>query len=631
MIDRIRAAAVAAALVAATSAAGAQPVSIFVDASEAPRKIFHARLTVPVAAGPVTLLYPKWLPGEHGPTGPISDLAGVKISAGGKEIAWRRDSVNMYAFHLDVPAGVASIDVAIDFLSPAATSGFSSGASASSQLALLSWNQLLVYPEGAKGDEIPYTASLRIPSGWKFATALGAGKESAGTIEFPTVPLTSLIDSPVLMGAHFRVYPLGDDLGAAHELDVAAEDEADLEMPETWKAGTKGLVAETGALFGARHYRHYNFLLTLSDQVAHFGLEHHESSDDRVHERTFLDDEPRLIHTGLLPHEMVHSWNGKYRRPAGLKPGSLDQPMEGDLLWVYEGLTQYLGHILTARSGFLTPEQYRDSLAIVAADLDHRAGRQWRPLADTAVAAQILYGTGGAWTTWRRGVDFYDESDLIWMEADTIIRERTKGAKSMDDFCKRFHGAAGGPPAVKPYNFDDVVATLNDVTPYDWKGFLRSRLDSTGLKAPLGGLEAAGWRVVYTDAISERLGAIEKLDEIVALDDSLGMTLKKGDGSVVDVVPGLPAYAAGMGPGMKIVAVNGRKFSKDVVKEAVAATKTSTSPLDLLVENGEYFKTFSIDYHGGARYPHLEAIPGKPDVLGDIIKPHAARPAGASK
>jgi len=625
----VLAAALLAALLApagARAAAGA-PVTLFVDAGDAARKIFHARLTIPVSAGPLTLLYPKWVPGEHGPTGPITDLAGLKFTSGDQELFWSRDPVDMYAFHLEVPKGVTSIDAALDYLSPAQTSGFSSGASASSQLALVSWNQLLLYPQGAKEDDLLYAATIRLPQGWKYGTALGVAKDSGGTVEFAPVSLTTLVDSPVLTGAHFRVFPLGDDEGRRHEVDVAADSEAALEMTPAWRTALSGLVAETGALFGARHYRHYNFLLTLSDQVAHFGLEHHESSDDRVDERTFLDDEPRLLHDGLLPHEMVHSWNGKFRRPAGLMPATFDQPMHGDLLWVYEGLTQYLGHILTARSGLATPDQYRDTLALAAAELDHRPGRLWRPLSDTAVAAQLLYGAPGAWSSWRRGVDYYDEGDLIWLEADGLIRQATKGTKSLDDFCHKFHGAPSGPPAVKTYTFDDVVATLNEVTPYDWRRFLTSRLDAKGLHAPMNGIEASGWRVVYNETISERLKAQEKLHKEVDVRYSVGLLLKEETGAILDALPGLPAYKAGIGPGMIVIAVNGRKFSKDVLHDAILGAKISPAPIELLVENAEYYRTYTLDYHDGEKYAHLERIPGKDDLLTEIIRPHA-KPSG---
>jgi predicted metalloprotease with PDZ domain len=606
----------------AAYAAAVPPVTIRVDASDAPRRIIHAKLTFPASPGPLTLLYPKWIPGEHGPTGPITDLTGLKFAAGGNEIAWRRDSTNMYAFHVDVPKGASSLEVDLDLLSRAETEGFSSGASASAELALVSWNQLLLYPEGAKEDELLYDAAIRLPKGWKYGTALTKERETESTVEFAPVSLTTLVDSPVLTGAYFRVFPLGSDEGREHEVDVAADAEADLAMTPGWEAALKNLVPETKALFGARHYRHYSFLLTLSDHVTHFGLEHHESSDDRVDERTFLDDEPRLLHDGLLTHEMVHSWNGKYRRPAGLMPGSFDQAMQGDLLWVYEGLTNYLGHVLAARSGLATPDRYRDLIALQAAELDHRAGRQWRPLSDTAVAAQILYGAGDAWSAWRRGVDYYSEGDLIWLEADTVIRDQSKGKRSLDDFCRKFFGPPSGPPEVKTYTFDDMTSALNEIAPHDWKEFFTRRLESKGPHAPLAGLEASGWRLGYSDVPSERLKAQQKNRKMIDVRWSIGLKVGKDTGEVIDAPMGLPAYKAGIGPGMVIAAVNRRQFSAEVLIEAIRAAKSTKAPIDLLVVNTGYYTNYAIDYHDGEKYPRLEPIPGKNDLLGEIIRAH---------
>ena len=424
---------------ASLAAPAARPILLEVDAREAPRKIFHAHLTIPASPGPLTLVYPKWIPGEHGPTGPITDLAGLKLSAGGKPLTWRRDDVEMWFFHCTVPAGADSIEVTLDYLSPSEASGFSSGASATAQLALLSWNQVLVYPKAASTDELTYTATLRLPGGWKFGTALEVARREGDRVEFQPVSLTSLIDSPVLAGAHMRTVVL-TDTDPKHRIQIAADSEAALEMLPEHVQKLQALVAETGALYGARHYRHYDFLLTLSNHTAHFGLEHHESSDDRVAERSLIDAEARKTFAGLLAHEMTHSWNGKYRRPAGLATGNYHDPMKGELLWVYEGLTEYLGQVLTARDGELTPEQYREELAATAATMDHQAGRSWRPLSDTAIAAQRLYEARGDWGAWRRGTDFYPESELLWLEADTVIRNETKGKKSLDDFCRVVSG-----------------------------------------------------------------------------------------------------------------------------------------------------------------------------------------------
>lgn len=610
---------VAAGVATPGAAAPAGTIRLEVDAGEAPRKIFHAHLTIPARPGPLELYYPKWIPGEHGPTGPITDLAGLRFSAAGKPIAWRRDDVDMYALHCEVPAGASEVEISLDLLSPATIAGFSSGASATAELTLLSWNQVLLYPAGSPADEISYAARLRLPAGWKYATALQVERETAAGIEFAPVSLTTLVDSPVLAGVHLRTIPLAEAPRA--EIDLAADSAAALAMPADLAGHYRQLAAEAAALFGAHHYRSYRFLLTLSDHVAHFGLEHHESSDDRVDERSLLDDDRRRLMLTLLPHEYVHSWNGKYRRPAGLATPDFQVPMKGELLWIYEGLTEYLGDLLTARSRLWTPEQYRENLAEVAALLDTRPGRTWRPLVDTTVAAQLLYEARPDWQAWRRGVDFYDEGELIWLEADTILREQSQGAKSLDDFCRLFHGGESGPPKVATYTLDDVVAALDKVSPHDWRGFFRARLDEVSQHAPMGGIERGGWKLVYSEVMPERIKSREEVREVVDLSFSLGMVVAKGNGEIRDVVPGLPAARAGVGPGMRLVAVNGRRWNKDVLRDAVKAS--SKGPIELLVENSEYYKSYPLDYHGGERFPHLERVAARPDLLSKILQPLA--------
>jgi predicted metalloprotease with PDZ domain len=606
---------------ASLRAADNRPVTLEVDAREAPRKIFHAKLTIPAAPGPLTLAYPKWIPGEHGPTGPITDLVGLRFSADGKPIPWKRDAEDMYLVRVDVPSGAESVEAALDYVSPAETGGFSSGSSATSNLTLISWNQLLLYPADRKPDEIPFAASLRLPDGWKWAGALDAAGQSAEGIRFAPVPLTTLVDSPVLTGAYFRAVTLTRE-PPVHRLDIAADSEAALEMSPELEARYRSLVAETGALFGARHYRHYDFLLTLSDHTAHFGLEHHESSDNRVDERSLVEADRRKLMADLLPHEMTHSWNGKYRRPADLAIGSFQEPMHGDLLWVYEGLTEYLGQVLAARSGLQTPEQYREDLALTAAEMDHQKGRAWRPLQDTAVAAQILYGARTDWAAWRRGVDFYPESALLWLEADAIIRRESRGRKSLDDFCRLFHGGESGAPRVVPYTFDDVVAALNQVLPRDWKSFWRTRLDSTGPRAPLAGLAEGGWKLVYTEEIPDLQRAAEDTHKVTDVRYSIGISVRE-DGAIPDVVPESPAAAAGVGPGMRLVAVNGRRWNPAVLRDAIK--RSASRPIELLVENGEFFRTFRLDYAGPERYPHMERDNARPDLLSSIIRPLTSR------
>jgi predicted metalloprotease with PDZ domain len=591
-------------------------VTLSVDATTAPRKIFHASLKIPASPGDLTLYYPKWIPGEHAPDGPIVDLAGLKFTANGNTLKWRRDLLDGFTIHIEVPPGATEIEAQLDFLSPASLEGgFTAGSSATDKMAVISWNQVLLYPKGYKSDDINYTASLKLPAGWKFGTPLPVTSQNGNEIHFATVSLTELVDSPVITGEFLKIVPLADN--PLTEMDIAADSAAALEPPaEVWDH-YKNLVEQANKLFGAHHYRDYHFLYSLSDHVAHFGLEHHESNDSRVDERGLVDENQRKQHAGLLPHEYVHSWNGKYRRPADLATPDYQQPMQDDLLWVYEGLTNYLGFVLTGRSALLTPDQSRDDLALTAAALDHLPGRQWRNLQDTADAAPQLYFAPEAWHSLRRSVDFYEESTLNWLWADVIIRQQTKGKKSLDDFCKLFHGAPNTGPMVKTYTFDDVVNTLNQVAAYDWRAFWTERLTNHGPGAPLGGIEGSGWNVVYDEYPSEmqRGGETHFTDATY----SLGLVLR-GDGGIADTIEAMPAAKAGIGPGMKLIAVNGRRFSGEVLRDALKAAKASSAPIELMVENTDYYKTYKIDYHGGERYPHLVRDESKPDLLSEILK-----------
>jgi predicted metalloprotease with PDZ domain len=610
------------ALLGCGSAWSQAAVRLRVDATDVTRRVVHVRMSMPAKAGPMTLLYPEWIPGEHGPTGPIANLVGLKIEGGGRSIAWKRDDVNMFAFQINVPAGVASLDVAFDFIPAPESEGFSSGGSTTSRLAVLNWNQLLLYPQGADADSFQYQASLKVPASWRYGTALPIERESGDEIEFKPASLTTVIDSPISMGAHYRTIDLGTDAGIPHYLNIAADSDRALEVRPEVIEQYKNLVKEGGALFGARHYRDYHFLFTLSDHIAHFGLEHHESSDDRYAERTLIDAEPLRGFGFLLPHEFVHSWNGKYRRPAGLMPngkdGGYEAPMKGELLWVYEGLTNYLGEVLTGRSGLWTAEDYREALAGNAAQMDNTYGRTWRPLEDTAVAAQVLYGVGGDYENYRRSVDYYPEGSLIWLEIDVMLRQQSKGAKSLDDFCRAFHGGKSGAPAVKPYTFDDIVAALNAVQPYDWAGYLRQRVRSVEPRAPLGGVERSGWKLVYDGVRSDFWKAVEENRKEVDLTYSLGIRVKE-DATIADVRYTGPAQKAGVAPSTKLIAVNGRKFTPTLLRETVAKTATDAKPIELLVETGEYYETHRVEYRGGERYPHLVRGEGE-DVLTEIIK-----------
>ena len=590
-----------------------------VDATDAPRNILHATLTIPVAPGAVTLVYPKWIPGNHRPTGPIQNFTGLHFKAAGKEVEWQRDLVDMYAFHLQVPAGVNELQASYDTITYNGKSSL-----ASSKILDLLWNQVMLYPQGSATNDVRVTASVRLPEGWKFGTALTPTQQSGSSVEFQTVSLTTLVDSPLIAGAIYRqvqINPAGESL--THVVDMVGESDEAIQITDNDIASLKQLVAETGKLFGARHYTKYHFLLILGDQTAHHGLEHHESSDNGAAEDMFSDAGVHDLEADLLPHEFVHSWNGKYRRPAGLATSNYQDPMKGDLLWVYEGLTDYLGNILAARTGLRSPEQFREGLAYTAAMLDHRAGRTWRPLQDTAVSVQTLFAAPTEWTNWRRTADYYPEGYLIWLEVDALIRQKSNSQKSLNDFCHLFYGGQSGPPAVVAYKFEDVVATLNQVMPNDWAKLLRERLDSKSPHAPMDGITKGGWKLVYTAQKNATMEAREKSSNNIDLSFSLGFIATK-EGDVRDVIPGSPAYAAGLGSGMKVIAVNGRKWSKDIIRAALRGGMHSQQPLSLLAENGEYYNTYQVNYHEGERYPHLVRVEGPPDILDEIIKPQAS-------
>lgn len=606
----------------ATKAAAAQSmptIMLSVDATDAPRKIIHARLNIPASPGTLTLLYPKWIPGEHGPTGPITELAGLQFRANGQTLKWRRDLSDGWTFHVEVPGGTTSVEASLDYMSPTEEGIYTGGPSATDKLTVINWNTLLLYPAGFASDQLNYQASLRLPKGWKFATALPLNSRENQDLAFKPESLTELVDSPVATGEYMRVVPLAEN--PHQELDITADSAAALNAPDEVLDHYKALTEQAYKLFGAHHFRDYHFLFTLSDHTAHFGLEHHESNDSRIWENGLTDSSAILLSAGLLPHEYVHSWNGKYRRPADLTTPDFEVPMKTDLLWVYEGLTSYLGDVLSARSGLRTPEQYRDELASIAADLDHRSGRVWRNLQDTADGVPSMQDAPDEWTSWRRDLDYYDEDVLNWLWVDTIIRQQSHGQKSLDDFCRSFYGDPNGDPeVVKTYTFDDIVNALNQVVAYDWRGFWTERLTNYGPGAPLGGVKGSGWTLTYDSSRTDRMEAWESIHREINAEYSIGLLLKN-DGSIIDTVENMVAAKAGIGPGMKIIAVNGRRFTPGVFRIALNEGVNSSSPLELLVENTDYFTTYKLDYHGGEKYPHLVRDNSKPDVLEGIIKP----------
>ena len=598
--------------VAAPLALAGESIPLTVDATKTQQKILRVHEVIPVKTGPLTLYYPKWIPGEHGPVGPISSLNGLKFEADGKTIPWRRDLLDVFTFHLEIPAGVSHLDARFDFIEPV-------GNSASDKLIVLEWNDVVLYPAGTPAEQQSYEAKLLLPDGWKFGSSLPIEKQSGSEVSFKPISLDMLVDSPVIAGQYYRaidITPAGEPIH--HEIDLAADSEAALNMSPENQKEMVNLVAESGKLFGARHYRDYHFILALSDHVAHFGLEHHESNDSRLPERALLLPSSGMSLGGLLAHEFVHSWNGKFRRPASLTVPYYEEPMETDLLWGYEGLTDYLGPLLAVRSGLWTEEQYHDQMASIAAALGPgRPGRTWRPLLDTAVGEPGVTG-GRGWSAWRRGTDYYDEGDLLWLEVATIIHRESHGQKSIDDFCHAFHGGPNNGAEVKTYSFDQLVSALNAVAPFDWAAFFHTRLDSTAAEAPVAGIENGGWKVEFSDQPQHAPGRQNAPGDIYTLGLQLG-----ADGTVSDAVVGSPAFEAGISSGMKVIGVNGRVYNHELLDDAVKAAKDSSQPITLLVVDDEYIRTCTINYHGGERYPHLVRVNDRPDYLDELIKPGA--------
>jgi predicted metalloprotease with PDZ domain len=606
--------------------AQSKPIQLAVDITDAPRKILHARLVIPVKPGEMTLMYPEWIPGEHGPTGPIDNLAGLVFTGNGQRIPWRRDDIHMFEFHVKIPEGVTELNASADFLATAQPTGFSAGASTSPNLAIISWSEFTLYPSGIPSADIKFAPSITLPDGWKCASALTESGRSGSTISYEPLSLEMLVDSPLLAGKFFKEIVLAPEITPKHYLDLAADGPEDLAISSEEVEEFGNLIRETGALYQSRHYNSYHFLMTLSDSVAHFGLEHHQSSDDRVDARTFIEDDLNVLNASLLPHEFTHSWNGKYRRPAGLATSEYSQPMKGELLWVYEGLTEYASTILSVRSGLWNTDQFLGNLAVNAAEMNARPGRTWRDLQDTATAAQTLYETVEAWDNWRRSVDYYQEGALIWLEADVTIRRLSKGKRSLNDFCAKFLGQGGNTgPKVVPYTFDNLVAAMNDVQPYGWAQFFNERLTTNAPTAPLGGITDGGYRLEFTDTESEMSRDNEAYYRGVNAWYSLGF--KTSDQSVQDVLVGSLADRAGLGPGMKLVAINGRRATDELLHNALKDAKGGREPIELIVENQGYFKVVKLEYHDGEKYPHLvRNNTTGPATLDEIAKPMVVKP-----
>jgi predicted metalloprotease with PDZ domain len=601
-----------------------KPIMLEVDATTIARKILSAHESFSLAsasAHTVDLVYPKWIPGNHAPTGPIADLVNLRFTADGKSIAWARDPVDMFRFHIPVPAGTHLLVADFSLVGAyAAGNDFAIGNTSTPVQGDVNWDQVVLYPADTIADEVTVSASIKLPDRWSYATALPHPTQLGGTIRFDPVPLTTLIDSPLMCGSimrEFDITPKG--VSQRHLLDLFEKSPEGLNVAPERITAFRNLVSEAGAMFRSHHYTSYHFLVEAQGETSD-GLEHHQSSDEQVPELGMVSPSFSAEAGNLLAHEMIHSWNGKFRRPAGLATPDYQQPMIGDMLWVYEGLTSYWAEILATRAGLETSAQMKDRMALYQAEMDHRTGRGWRNLQDVSRSAQVLYSAGQQWTILRRSTDFYREGPLLWLQVDSILRERSKGARSLDTFAADFFGPPDGVVTVKPYTYEDLVAALNHVVPYDWNSLLQANLLATRPTPVSPGLEAAGWTVTYTDDPNQAAVDAESVSQQADLSTSIGLVIDQ-DGTIIDLAPDSAAGRAGLAPGSKLMGVNHRVYSADLLRQAIVNAETTTQAIDLLTLTDGYYAEFPVDYHQGLRSPHLTRISGKPDLLTTILQP----------
>jgi predicted metalloprotease with PDZ domain len=596
-------------------------IALAVDASNVTQYIFTVHETIPVAkGGGLTLLYPEWRPGNHSPTARsrIGRVAGLVITSNGAPVAWSRDPVNIYAFHVSLPPKATSVEVDFQYLAP--PSGDYGRQETTTNILTLDWDAVVLYPAGYYARQIPIEARLKVPAGWQIASALQRDTDQADETHFHPTTLETLVDSPAYAGTYFARIDLDPGAKVPVYLDLFADRPELLAATPAQVDAHRALVQQAYLLFGSRHYDHYDFLVTVSDTLPPSGVEHHRSSFDGVFANYFTEwDKSASVHS-LLPHEFSHSWNGKFRRPADLWTANYNEPMRDSLLWVYEGQTQYWGNVLSARSGLWTKQQALDELAMVTARYEAEPGRTWRSLQDTTDQPIIQYNAPLAWRSWQRAVDYYDVGNLIWLDVDTLIREQSKGQRSLDDFAKQFFGVNDGSYGELTYTFTDVVAALNRVQPYDWATFLRKRLDAVNADAPTAGVARGGYRLVFTDTPSALYKSEEERAKVTALTFSVGLSLEK-DGKIKEVLWNSAAFKAGLSPGTQIIAVDEVAFDPDRFKEVIKAAQHSATAMSLIVREGDRFRTVALEYHGGLRYPHLERDPQRPALLDAILEP----------
>jgi len=591
-------------------------IRLAVNVDDVTHRVIDVHEVIPVRQGELALLYPEWIPGTHSPTGPIAEFTALNVTANGNRIPWVRDRVNVYAFHIKIPAGVRSLDLHFQYLAPIRPD--EGRICFSSNILDLAWNKVLLYPAGHFSRDISFAPSIRLPQGWHFATALEVSAQQGGRVQFKDTPLNTLVDSPLYAGVNFRREDLSTDPGNRVFLDVFADSPKDLAItPEELKLH-RNLAVQAKRLFDSHHYRHYDFLFSISDTVGGTGLEHHQSSEDGTSANYFTNWAAGVFDRDLLAHEYSHSWNGKFRRPADLWTPNFNVPMQGDLLWVYEGLTQYFGYVLTARSGLRTAAQTRDLIAMIAANFDVSPGKSWRPLIDTTDQPVISERRPAPWVSWVRDEDYYMEGLLIWLDADTKIRELSGGKRSLDDFARLFFGVDDGSMITRTYTFKDLVAALNAVQPYDWASFLRARVYGLDPRTPEDGITRGGYRLTYSDTPPDWLKHSYRPDSYVNFATSLGFTVK-ANGDLGNVWWDSPAFKAGVTPDMHIAAVNGKAFTVAVLRDAIRDAEKNASPIKLLVKRGNQFQSLEVDYHRGLRYPKLSRVEGTPDRLDQIL------------
>ncbi len=601
--------------VAEPAPAATGPATVDVDLRDAPRGVFHTALTIPVRPGPLTLVYPQWIPGDHLPSGPIENLAGLRIAANGRPLAWRRDPLDIYAFRLVVPAGVSRIDVRFDYLTQPVLARMVNdvGASATSRLAVLRWHTMILYPQGVAPTAYPVRASVRLAEGWTMATAPTPLAATAAGIPFAATTLDRLIDSPLIAGLHLASYALPPLAAAPVAISLVGDDAQSVMLSPRQTALIAALLVQERALFGSVPFERYRFLVTLSDtlrQYAMGGQEHHESSDNVGVANTFQDPDNTANWATLLAHELAHVWNGKYRRPIGEATRDFQQPYDNSLLWVYEGLTSYLGEVIAARAGATPPAAFRERMARTAAQMEHQSGRRWRSLLDTGTGLGALMHANPDGANWRRSVDYYAEGMLLWMEIDLKIRELTGDRRALDDVCAAFFAMdRHRDPLVKPYDRDALVAALRSVAPYDWRTYLAERVDGVDTHLPTEVFRASGWTLAYDASPTGRTDATAY---------SLGIGVA-GDGRIGSVERGGPGDAAGLAVGMKIVSVDGATFDRGALTRGIAARR----PIALIVANDRTVFATTIRYDGGPRSPVLTRTAG-PDRIAAIVAPRPA-------